>query len=575
MPITREYDIGLFNEWYREARDAHDIWYEKAEEDWSFYIGNQWDQATVDKLTREKRPRLTLNYIRRLVRLLVGYEMRTRYDMKVLPTGEYGDDGVARLLTKLIKYMERMNNSDFIYSGTYKYGLVTGRGWIGTRISRDENILGDAVVNSPDPNDILVDPYGKRPDLMDHKYQIVEKFLELEGLLSLYPEKKKEILDMPTGSDIRNYATEVMNSREYYRLREFWYRRYDKKQYLLRLQDGELFELKTTEDIDNARERADGVQFDLVSKVIPRVYYSTYVGDVELESGPSPYLHKYYPNVPFFCEFIPKFGSIDADWVGVVRDLIDPQKEVNKRRSEFLDILIRVVNTGWIYEEGSLKNPGALKEMGVRPGVEVETVAGMFDRIREKKSGQPAPALFEVGARSITEIMDIAGINPAMMGIQETSREPAAAIMARRQQGNVMIAPYQDNMRLTRYLTSKILLSMVPMIFSPTRIGRIIGADGTVMSLSQEEFEAVRRALEDVKLGRYDIEISDTPQTPTQRVAEFIEMKEIIEMMAQFDMPPTPGMLQALVQSSDVSQKRMIVNELQTMQQAMQNQAAQ
>ena len=566
MPKISDYD-----EWYSEADEKHSKWLESAKQEWDFYNGDQWDTDTKSKLQRQQRPVLTLNYSRRIVRLLVGYEMKTRYNQKVYPLGEQGDDPVSKLWSRLLKYVQTNQEADQIYSLCNKYGLITGRGWVGTGINRDENIFGDIELTNPDPYRMLVDPYGKRLDLTDHKYQIEEVYMEIDRVKHLYPEYEKEIENMPTDTE---FATETFGGRTNYRVRTFYYYDYKKHSYLVDYRNHEKYLLKDKDAIEEAREQADGMTMDVISTITPEVKYAVLCGDVLLEEDYAPYNHRYYPNVPYFCEFIPSFGDRDADWVSVMRDIIDPQKEINKRRSEWLDILLRVVNTGYVYEDGVVLNEHKLKELGVKPGVEIKLRQNGFALFREKVSGQPSPELFRAGATNIEEMLQILGINPAMLGIETSSREPAKAMQARVQQGNVMVAPFLDNLRQTKKTTAKIILSLIPQVFKPSRIARIISADEN-SQLSPEDMQAIQRMLEDIKVGKYDVEVSDAPQTPTQRIAEFAELKEMIEMMGAYGMPPTPGMLTALVNASDISLKREVQQELQNMAQQAQQQQQQ
>lgn len=72
--------------------------------------------------------------------------------------------------------------------------------------------------------------------------------------------------------------------------------------------------------------------------------------NVVLEDIQSPYKHGFIPFVPFICYYQ---GEDDIP-SGVVRDLKDPQREINKRRSQELHILNTQSNGGWISEEGAM-----------------------------------------------------------------------------------------------------------------------------------------------------------------------------------------------------------------------------
>ena len=555
MPELQDY-----KDWYLESDDAQRTWHDHAELEWKFYNGDQWDSATKTSLLKQKRPVLTLNYIRRIIRLLVGYEMRSRYDMKCYPIGEVGDDEAARLATRIIRHMYAANSADFQYSMANKIGMITGRGWVKTTINYDENIFGNAALKYDDTWNIFLDPFGLELDLTDHKYQIAEKLLEQDKLIAMYPDSETEIKKMATDTE---HPTNTDSTRTNYRLREYYYKEFKKENYLVNLQEGKVILLDTTDKKEEALQMEDDENFMVRSAIHPVMKWATLVGNEILEKGTSQHLAKYYPLASFFSEFLPRMGDIAADWVSIIRDAVDPQKEINKRRTMWTDILIRTVNKGWLYEEGTLRNPGDLDKMGTKMGVQVIVNPGMFDKIKEISMSQVSGELYQAGASSIEDLMEVMGINPAMLGYEQSSRESGKALMARRQQGNVMVAPFMDNFRITRLVSTRNLLSMIPYIYNPTRIARLVAKDGTINTMTDEDKVGMQKLLSTKDILHYDIEISETPQTPTQRIAEFVEMKEMIELGLQYGMPPTPGMLRALVMASDVSQKQVVLKELE------------
>ena len=136
-------------------------------------------------------------------------------------------------------------------------------------------------------------------------------------------------------------------------------------------------------------------------------------------------------------------------------------------------------------------------------------------------------------------------------------------MLIKQQSGAISITPYQDNLRLARLIVARLVLSLIPQVYNASRIARVIAPDGTLMTMKPEELQAIQQILSDVDIGRYDVALSDTPSTPTQRVAEFVELKEIIGMLMQAGMPPNLRMLEALVNASDVSQKKQVLAALQ------------
>ena len=557
-------EISEIQEWYTEADYIHSSWKEKAEEDWAFYNGDQWDEYTKSRLESLKRPVLTLNYLRSLVRLLVGYEQRTRYNMKVYPVGEGGDDRKADIYTKLMHKTERDTKLQYIASDVFKHGLITGRGWFKIYIDRSYNLLGDIVIDSDDPYNIKLDPYGRRLDMLDHRYLFVEHWYTSREVQKLYPDIDVDELELSKDNYRRQSGVTL------YKVKECWYREYKTEKLLINKENYDVYTIKNEND-EELRRYIESGKYTLVKRKTPEVYYAVISGEEILEEGKSPFNSPYYPYVLYTPEFLPQFGDNDPDWVGIIRDLKDPQKEINKRRSEWLDILIRTINTGWITTKNNILNKQAVKSLDTKPGVIIEVQD--INKIKPKRSEAPHPALFTTGQQAIEDIRYISAINPAQLGFSLGTRESGKSLLIKQQSGAITITPYQDNLQLARLIIAKLILSAIPQVYNISRVARAIAPDGTVMSLNEDDLVAIQQILTDEEVARYDVTLADVPSTPTARVAEFVELKEILGMLIQMGVPPNIQLIEQLVNASDISQKREVITALQQQyQQLMQQQ---
>lgn len=379
-------DAATVKLWYDEAIGDHQDWVNEALIDYKYYRGKQWKSADRARLRKEKRPVITLNKIRRIIRLMVGYEQKTRYGIKCLPiTG--GDENTARLLTMLIKGIEYDNIAYKIYSDVYRFGIIAGRGFFNVDIDKNENMLGDIKINWTDPHGLIMDPRGTRFDLKDHKYSIKERWYDPDVLKTKYPHLEKEIDGIPGEAD---WVTETTGNRVILKVWETWYREYMRVKYLGNLETGDIFLIKDGMEDDAAAYVKNGTH-TLIERIRPEVKWITICGNTELEKGDSPYAHEYFPDVPYFAEYTPRFGDEPAEWIGIVRDLRDAQDEKNKRRSQFMDMVVRLISHGWKVEKGALVDQTKLKDIGKSPGYIIETNPGKFDKVKRIESSSPDP----------------------------------------------------------------------------------------------------------------------------------------------------------------------------------------
>ena len=556
--------VGELEEWYNEADIVHSEWRIKAQEDWAFYNGDQWDENVKTKLEQQKRPVLTLNYLRSLIRLLVGYEQRTRYNMKVYPVGEGSDDIKADIYTKLMHKIERDTRLQYTASDVGKHGLIMGRGWFKIYIDRSYNLLGDVVIESDDPYYIKVDPYARRLDMLDHRYLFVEHWYPKRQVERLYPELNVADLQLSKDNFRRQSGIDL------YKIMECWYREYQVEKLLINKNNYDVFTVKDETD-EELQTYVDSGQYTLVKRKIPQVRYVVLSGWEILEQGNSPFNSPFYPYVLYTPEFLPLFGANNPDWVGLIRDLKDPQKEINKRRSEWLDILIRSINTGWITTKNNILNKNDMKRLSTSPGTVIEVRD--FNQIREKRSEAPHPALFTTGQQAVEDLRYISGINTAQLGFSLGTRESGKSLLVKQQSGSITLTPYQDNLQLARLVLAKLILSAIPQVYNASRIARVISPTGDINGLPPEVLQSLEEILSDEEITRYDVALADVPSTPTARVAAFAELREIIGMMAQLGMPPSPQLIEELINASDISQKRDVIRGIQEqVQQAQQAQ---
>ena len=555
----------------QEADQTQTSWRQDAKE-WSrMHKGEQWDKADRDQLNEEERPALTFNIIRPLVRLLTGLERKTRYDVRVLPIGEGSDHVLAKCLNRLIKHIETENNALYTYSEAYKSGLITGRGWIKVDIDQTKNIWGDISISEVDPYEMWVDPYTRKYDLSDSRYLIRELYLTEDEVIDTYPDIKDRIDKL---TEIQpEHGDTISQLRKTFQIYEMWYKEHIDHWYAIRVDTGEV-ELIPSEKLRQFRQVAkDNQNLQIEKFTRPEMYFAVFSNNELLEQGKSPYDHNMFPYVPFFADFIPRLGDEKPVWHSIVTDLIDPQKEKNKRKSMIIDIILRFINKGFMFAKGAVLNQDDLKTWGRKPGFSVELAEDKYDKFQILEGSAPDPVLFTLDAVYDQDVHKISGINPPMLGQQESSRESGRTVMLRQQQGSTMLTPYNDNMRLTRQTVAKQVLGLIQQIYTMGKMMRLLADNeqGETGFTPEEgaKLQALMKIKSDLSIGRYDVLLSDGASTPTTRQMEFIELLELIK---EGVVPITPNISKLVIKTSDLSVK----NELLAMiEQEMQQQAQQ
>lgn len=556
--------LVTFRRWFAAAVQAESPWRRVAREDVEFYSGEQWDSQDKARLREHKRPAVTINKVRPLVNLLSGYQRLNRYEPDFLPRTA-GDLEKCKVAGAVTKYLFDTLDYDAIESRVALDSFLTGRGWFGVSWKWDwETLEGDIAIRRVSPFDIYLDPECREADLSDANYLCHAGWTTADKVALQFPEFK----DYITG-EIGNLDPEESmwagaeplwwdDERKKVRLVNIWYRKFDMATYLI-LPDG------MTIPKDGSSKIARQVALDERQICRSRIFLATILGNLVLEDVPSPYEHGMFPYVMNPAYWI---GENDIP-AGVVRDLKDPQREMNKRRSQLLDFINKMVVRGWIVNDGSMSDEQIrhLEQHGGDPGVVVRYHGA------EKPQAFDMATLprdfFSFDRLSDDDLHQISGINEAMMGLGPASQSGRAKELDQRQ-AVVSITTLFDNMRAAKKRLLRLLwgkggkAGLIPQFYKEPRVFRITqdnGQPGFVeVNQRQERSDpftgmAVSQVLNDLSTMQFDIVISDTPATPSQRVSAFYALLE----MAKIGVPVPPDMI---LEASDIPQKEALKQRL-------------
>lgn len=577
--------LAVFKEWFTHAVEAAQEWREIAKEDMDFYVGHQWANSDRDNLEKHGKPAITINRIKPLLNVLSGYQRLNRYDIEFLPRTN-SDSELAAVRKGVTKYILDSCHYNQEESDVFFDGVCTGLGWfeVGYKFDWDK-FDGDAFVRRESAMNIYVDPESRDKYYRDKKYLIRARWVDKDELKNIYPEHAEEI-----EAQMQAYMTEESeytgsNNRLWYdkefkkiRFAECWYKKVVQKRITI-LRDGSVVDAVTPEMIASGMIAA--------TQEIPstEIRLICFFDNVILEDKPSPYKHGEIPFVPFFCYYQ---GDDDIP-AGIIRDLKDPQREVNKRRSQEMHILNTQANGGWIAEEGALTNEQKNKFINgaTKPGALLEVGMGALTqgKLQPLVSQGVSPSVTNATAEAMAELPAISGINEALMGTDISNLESGRAIELKQKQAITHIASLFDNLRYAKKKIAQLLWGsrnapgIIPQFYTEEKTYRIVGENGEqqfivvnqqVQQRNPATMQVITSTLNDLSQGEFDIVISDTPATATQRTAQFWSL---IDAAGKLGLQG-PMILDILIDLSDIPQKEEIKRRLQQ-QQEQQAQAQQ
>jgi hypothetical protein len=264
---------------------------------------------------------------------------------------------------------------------------------------------------------------------------------------------------------------------------------------------------------------------------------------------------KYIPIIQVVGETYAINGK--RDMIGMVRNAKQPQQMYNYWASALTEMIGLSPRAPYVGYEGQFKGHEAKWNQANRRNfsyLEVATVT---------IGGQPAPlpvrqqygpdigALVSAFQLADNDLKAVMGLFDASLG-QQGPEQSGKAILARQRQGEIGNSNYIDNMSRAIRHTGRVLLDMLPRVYTPTRVLRILGAANNQQvpiiihtGAPAKDIEALQAATGiagafDITAGRYDITITTGPNFASRRQEAVTSMLELL------DKAKDPRMAQAI-----------------------------
>jgi hypothetical protein len=231
----------------------------------------------------------------------------------------------------------------------------------------------------------------------------------------------------------------------------------------------------------------------------------------------------------------------------LIRDSKDPQKMLNFWRSTSTELVSTQAKAPYIVEEGSLINEQKWATANVKNYATLEYKKGSQPPQRQPFAGVPAGALQEA-MNSSDDIKATMGMFGASIGEQDNAIS-GKAIMARQRESDTGTFHFIDNLsRSIRHL-GKIIVDLIPHVYQPGRIIRILGEDlkesenAKVGQKQQPEQTGMDMSnVYDLTAGKYDVVVESGPSFGTKR-------QEAAQQMIEFSRvnPAAAGLISDLI----------------------------
>lgn len=491
--------------WFEEAEQSTQTSREKAERDRDYYDGKQWTEEEAAELKKRGQPVIALNVIRARVNYHLGVEKKQRRDPKAFGRGP-NDMAAAEVATEALRYaMERTD-----------YHTERSRVWENIKVEGC-GALECSMVDRPDGNKdvkwkqipwdrFFADPHSARGDFEDARYIGQVKWMDEEEVLDEYPDA-----DAAVEASLQGSIDGGLGLGNTYEDRPRWQMWADPK-----------------------RKRVRVVQVWYLER--GQWMWAEFCKGGILAGGPSPYQDDEGESL---CGIIAESCYIDRENAryGEVRDLVDPQDEVNKRRSKAL----HAVNTNVVItEQGAIPDGDvekARREANRPDGFIVVAPNRRFEIDRNTDMAQGQAMLL---TQAMAHIMST-GPNAALLG-KGTEDQSGRAIQAQQQGGMIELGDGLDVLRRMDWRVFKFTWFAIKQYWSAPMFIRITEDPEAPqwLGINQPQMDPMTGQMAvDPMTGRpqmenqlaqadVDIIIEDAPDVPTLEGETFAAVMDVL-----------------------------------------------
>src|SRR3990167_7768244 len=534
--------------------------------------------------------------------LWVDYRREAEEDEGFYAGGEdqWKEGGSAEAL-RLLKDVQDKADVHATSSDVFEDGIIKGLGAAEVAVDWTQDpARGEIVVERLCPGvDLVWDAHSRDwRRFRDCRYMIRYKEAFLDDIVAQYPQHKKALeeaadrlgtvmaegrsTDGPTGDAYGGVGDPLRSpdtsAPDFYdpksRLAlvlEAWYEDFESAWVVTSKEAGEVYEAETG-DAARAAAAADPQKLTAIRRMRRTIKMAVVLPATmqTLEKKDTP-----YDNDQQSYPFVVYVGKRKRNKVfGIVRNMKDPQRVLNKRESQLLDVLIQYATARRLYEEGSLANPQHLKDSW-----STEPIAY---RAGHKPPGWDVPEglgeLFRVlggeGDRYKMFMRESSGINTDLLGIKGDDAS-GIAIARRQAQGQVIATVWFDNYRHFKRELGQRLARRIQQVYTYERVFRLTNDVGepillTANPLNRDEqgrlqqADPRRRVLSDVKSLEFDIIVSEAPSTPSMRAMSLLAILEVIKTI-----PGLAGVfMDKIVELAEMPDKAELLQRVRQVQQA-------
>lgn len=560
-------------EWQRQAANRYQM---ALDED--YYDSMQWTEEDAQELLERGQAPLVFNEIKPTIDWMLGTERRTRIDHKVLARKKDKPASQnAESKSSLMKYLSDVNKTPYHRSTAFADAVKAGVGWIETGVRGDPT---DELSFTRRENwrNIIYDSNSVERDGSDMRYLFRMRYLDSDIAEAYFPDRSDVIREsVQSGNSLIHddedfyymgarvtqpghdyqagsvgkytpYDSTVYawSRRDRVKMIECWYRvPVLKRKFAGGELEGEVYDSQNPDHVEALKG-----QYSLYDKLEMEVRCAIFCDGGLVFDGKSPYNHGRIPFVPIWCY---RRARDNAPY-GAIRNLRDPQDDLNKRASKALFILSSNRVQG---EKGAVDDWEELRREVARPDSVIITNPGK--KLEISRDIALADEHLKLMERDVQHIRNSGGVNNENLG-RTTNVTSGVALQERKDAGSVTTTEPFDNLRFAVQLIGEMELANIEQFYTDEKVVRILGERGGAKFIELNKRDPkTGKILNDITAFQSDFVVSEQDYRSSLRQAMFESLFDIIGRLAQMNPQVALNLLDLVIEMADLPNKDELV----------------
>lgn len=510
-------------------------------------LEEQWPDAIVKEREQERRPHLTINKMPAFIRQVVNDARQNKPSIKVHPVDSGADVQTADIINGLIRNIEYTSNADVAYDTGVEASVSGGFGYwrIGYDYSYDDSFEKDLCIKRvANQFSVYGDPDSTAADSSDWNSSFVIERLSRQEFTRKYGKRKgvdgsNVIVDFD--SDAWNNSEDWLDDKTVM-VAEWWKREEIEKTVFL-LSNGSVIdeEMKQSNTAMMAAIEAGVLQIvqDRKAKSHKVTQYIMTGADVIEKND---WVGCYIPIIPVYGDEIIVEGK--RYFRSLIHSAKDAQRMFNYWRTTSTELVALSPRVPFIGPKGAFDSDAGRWATANSKSHAYLEYDGVTPPTRQPLDIGPAAGALQEALNASDDMKAIMGIYDASLGAR-SNETSGKAIMARQREGDVATFHFIDNLARAIRHTGRVLIDLIPKLYTTERIIRVIGEDGSQRAVkinSQEPTQQVDQSgnpvldaqgnaiagIYNLTSGKYDLTVTTGPSFTTRREEAAFQMTEFI-----------------------------------------------